>query len=144
MNKYMMVNLSVNERYALARRQPVKGNFVTMTMTKNLIALLELTPDEAEAWCFKSPKKGVWVPDDEAAFEQMADIAFLPRQFDMIGEQLKADSEAAALEYIHIRLYEIFVRDPERADEDWAMSDGRAQREALESDDQPTPLRAGG
>ena len=117
------VEMSVAERYTLARMQPTKGNFIELTMSKNLITLLELHADEAEAWGYVQAGKGRWVAKDaeDSADELMATIAMSQPHFDRIAAQLEAASKAGTLEMAHYRLYEVFVRQPERADEDEAV-----------------------
>ena len=126
------VELTVEERYALARMQPTKGNFITMTMTKNLISLLELHPDEAEEWGFIEAGRGRWVPkpiEDEAGtvapgdqhiFESKATLRLSGAQFAAIAATLEAANKAGTLETLHLRPYNLFVRKPARDEEDAA------------------------
>lgn len=122
------VELSVTERYALARMQPTKGNFIELTMSKALITLLELQPEEAEKWGYVQQGKGRWVASgaEDSADDLMATITMSVPSFDRIAQQLEAMSKAGTLEMAYYRLYELFVRQPERADEDEAVRGLRA------------------
>lgn len=124
------VELSVLERYTLARMQPQKGNFIELTMSKNLITLLELQPAEAEAWGYVEQSKGRWIPkliEGEAATlsepidDRMAVITMSETHFSRIAEQLEAASKGGTLEMVHYHLYELFVRQPERDAENDAV-----------------------
>lgn len=128
-NDPQVVNLTIEQRYVIAKMQPTTGNFIAMTMTKNLIAMLEMTPEEVEAWGYKSAGSGRWVPveiTDDAPFQQRADVTFTRKQFGLIASQLEALDAAGKLELIQVPLYELFV-------------DGVSNSEA---DDAPQPLRA--
>ena len=114
------VELNVAERYALARTQPTKGDFITMTMTKNLITLLELSPAEAEQWGYKENGKGRWIAKsgEDISETLLADVTFSARQLDAISAALEKMNAGGELEVIHLRLYDLFVRQPARRAED--------------------------
>lgn len=128
------VELSVEERYALARMQPTKGDFIKMTMSKNLITLLELKADEAEQWGYVQAGRGRWVPRDAESLtdEHKSPVAFNEAQFSTIAAQLEEASKAGTLEIIHLGPYELFVRKADRADEDEALRNIRAVPNAAE------------
>lgn len=129
------VELSVEERYALARLQPTKGDFVKMTMTKNLITLLELKAEEAEAWGYVAEGRGRWAPKDakSMATEHRSMVTFNEVQFSTIAAQLEEASKAGALEVIHLTPYELFVRKADRDDEEAALREIHAVPDAEEA-----------
>jgi hypothetical protein len=108
------VNLSVAERYALARLQPLQGNFVELTMSKNAITRLELQADEAERWGYIKVGEGRWEITPgivDQADTLMADLTFSEQHFDRFVAQLRAlaEDESAKAEMVHVRLYEKIV-----------------------------------
>lgn len=114
------VELTVGERYALANLLPNDGNFVQLTVVKNMRTRLELTVDEAERWGFERDAGG-WKPKnpEEAPdlLERVADVALTERMWDLATETLRKLDGDGRLHITQLGLYEKLVIAPEREEQ---------------------------
>ncbi|MFA7296261.1 MAG: hypothetical protein WC211_03620 [Dehalococcoidia bacterium] len=118
------IDLSITERYRLANLLPAEGNFVTMTIVKNTRNRLEISEAEAETLdLIKIPNGWSPKPGREDVLSETGPVALPERGVALLEEALRAAEKAGKLTIDDIRLYEMFVRLPEQAQREAALSD---------------------
>ena len=139
------MNLTIGERFAIAGILPTEGNFVDMTVARNLRTRLDLTEKEGErfgldhiiqdgvsAWRQPPPKDDIDVePLDIVSFlERDTEIELGDHAVTMIVKQLGALNDNNTLGEQHVTLYQRFIQDPKDASERETLHEVRQEASA--------------